>query len=1405
MPAPQSVRDLVNDPDFGNLSPEAKAQVYSIVSARDQEFSALSADAQNQIRSSLLGTGAGHSQVASSQSSEISPELARAATEHAAELRTTPNPLARTGVKNLMMTQAAEEIPTPKSLPESLVGAVGKLYEPAHKYLDYVTRGVSQGIDAVASGLQSLGEGVDWVRKQPGMGPTMPINLPRAAGDILQNRNQLGTALPGIIERQTGEPVPDWLKPGLEDPKLQGVLNTAGGLINEQNLPFLILGPMAKTEFARGVLALGFGGDMVPRLWTKYQDWQSEAEAGHDVNATRLKWGLGAEAIIAALVIAHGSKELKSSIDADRPITPEEMQKFVLRVRKTVGQTLQDVVEDPDTGKIITKNPPGSPLAQTLAAERAGTTNPKEAVENLAQQEGLKPPDVKVADVPVSKTEGDQVTLAPDAGPAESAHEVEHLAENQDKGPAPPEGPGAKEPPETRVVEDQPEVVPQPEGRRMSWLQSPEAQQLRDSGQARMEDIIKAELDYRFEQEGGARAAEDAGKVAPDPGEVAADPKPSRLLRLSTGLDTSLKMAGDIIFKTSPATFAPTKSLKLIYRWLGEQNMARAVRAMDTTIQKAADYLGRFDDDTNARWIDAMAELRPDKIEDPTARMIHQSLRGAYDEIYKEILKYRQLDYVPGYTRRMWKVLPNNIDQLEDSYDVNPNTASMEGNKKWTKERQYKFLRDGINDGGVPWSYNPIDIFNNYWNNVQRFISARRMLSAGVADGQIKFVRDGEPEPVGLVRLDNPIARTGLGEYWFDGHLAQMIQNAFSTDYFRDGLFGPYGRSIATFKNLYTQLELGFSGFHFGFITNEATASDIGHSLLKFGNDGVRQGIISLARGDLPGITESAANAVKGLSGALFKLVAGTPVVTSASAWRYFNEGGKLMQYVKSPEEFMKSTASGPFIDLMERRGFGGIEDALRSPFEGGASIGVSQEYKLSTFKAFEDALARDNYVGAALRSVPGLADWISGPLFDHYIPNIKMGFYLNEYGQRLHFWQKELDRGYIETPRGREPWTKADVAREAWRTTENRFGEMNFDTLFWNRTFQSMMQVLFRSVTWRLGSVRQYSDAARSQLSDLWRNTLKSGEFPRLTPDMAWGVGALLTHMTQSAVVQWMFTHTMPTGLDWFFPRVGGTNNLGQENRVATPTYMRDLWYLTTDPGRYVQSGLSGPLGKILGSYLLGQDYYGEKVQGMGEAIQSGAPTPIGFQSYSRMKEAGAPEGAAALSMIGFTKAPRGIGTNPDEQLILDHARKFTGPAEPEDFQRRRALSAVLAEVRRNGVGEAAARKAIEKLHLSKAQTDQAVKDSQERDPFVPMIHRMSLRDVLKLTDELSDAGLKRWADPISQKIENATKGAPAQEMTGEDLKSLRPEEIEAAKAKISKFRARKRVVEGLTPVQIQ
>ena len=844
------------------------------------------------------------------------------------------------------------------------------------------------------------------------------------------------------------------------------------------------------------------------------------------------------------------------------------------------------------------------------------------------------------------------------------------------------------------------------------------------------------------------------------------------------------------------------RGVQLIYNMIGSARMADGMLRFNRNFQKLIDYMeprDAQDEERNVRYIDLAREGKFDEIDDPIFREAHKMFDGFYDEVYKEAARFhKDLPYIPGFTRRMWKVVPNEEAELAARYGIDTKSGKpMAGSTSWNKQRYYQYLADGIKAGGVPLSTNAADLFGMYWSDVMKYISAKRMIELAKETGMAVHASDDHEAAVrapGYVKIPDRLTETWYkdksgnfvrgGQYYLDPALADRLGAFLSRDWMRASQLG---RSMLAYKNVMTQLELGFSAFHYGFIENEASASAMGQALARM----VNSSIYSVA-GDSAGASIAAQLRTKDrilevLNKGLRGLAGGVSPMTSLAALDNYRTGKEAMDFAGRSAMGLKpeSIPSSKLIeDTMIHNGFKSPSQALEAVYKAGGDLRMSEAYKTKMYSEFEKALDNNDLIGASLKAVPGLAELISSKLFEDFIPKVKVGFFFNEVGTRINFYEHEIEAGKISLD---------DIAREAWRTTENRFGEMDFTNLFMNNGVKSMMQFIFRSMTWRVGSLRQYSDALLGQM----RTTLGKYENDpslalrfRMHPDMAWALSVGVVHAMQAAIIQWLFTgKPVQDAVDVVFPRVGGLDATGHENRIVPSTYVRDAANAIRDPTGYLQSGLSSPFGRTLASLVQGHDYYGERVSldDPNSLLQQMLPTPFSFSSAKRLVDSGAPLGASVGAGAGlFTKAPSSVGHTPDEQLIEGERAKEPAPVRgTEEFQSRRIVSQAKRDLR-YGTEEqkAAAEKRIEnQTGVSEGVKERALKDAQ-LEPYDVMMRNMKTENLYNILDKLSDEAIRRWGDDLDAKINREENS---------DFKGLAVEKRAEYRKMVQRFRDRK------------
>ena len=92
----------------------------------------------------------------------------------------------------------------------------------------------------------------------------------------------------------------------------------------------------------------------------------------------------------------------------------------------------------------------------------------------------------------------------------------------------------------------------------------------------------------------------------------------------------------------------------------------------------------------------------------------------------------------------------------------------------------------------------------------------------------------------------------------------------------------------------------------------------------------------------------------------------------------------------------------------------------------------------------------------------------LGAPIFEHWIPNLKVASYLQQAGEHL----------------AQNPWLLQDdvqrgvALRAIGKEAENKYGEMFYGNLFWNRALKDGLIGAFLSLGWQTGFVRQFGGA---------------------------------------------------------------------------------------------------------------------------------------------------------------------------------------------------------------------------------------------------------------------------------------------------------------------------------------
>ena len=270
-----------------------------------------------------------------------------------------------------------------------------------------------------------------------------------------------------------------------------------------------------------------------------------------------------------------------------------------------------------------------------------------------------------------------------------------------------------------------------------------------------------------------------------------------------------------------PRRGVPIGTLDAIYRMKGGRDAADYL--LSRQLDKWGDRVNRMSQDEMVNFIDRMKAGRPQI--DPELQKLAGFLRKMDDELFAEVERYKpSVDYLENHFRVLWKVIPGSPEAKGDVKALFRRAFGsrrpLEGARGFLKQHKLADMTEGLEKGGIPYVYNPVEMFKAHYSDAMKFITAQRLWEQFEKMGVRKFVRLGKQAPEGFQRLDDRIARVyfpvkegmvQVGEWWVEEGAHRLLKNLLSRDLIREHAFG---RALMGIKNGTTAIELGISPFH---------------------------------------------------------------------------------------------------------------------------------------------------------------------------------------------------------------------------------------------------------------------------------------------------------------------------------------------------------------------------------------------------------------------------------------------------------------------------------------------------------------------------------------------------------------------------------------------------------------
>lgn len=487
-----------------------------------------------------------------------------------------------------------------------------------------------------------------------------------------------------------------------------------------------------------------------------------------------------------------------------------------------------------------------------------------------------------------------------------------------------------------------------------------------------------------------------------------------------------------------------------------------------------------------------------------------------------------KMGFVQDYFPHMWKDSKRGQAFVQD-------WVSKGGSGKHTKARSLPTIEDGLAKGLEPAEGNLLDHTMQYVGNMQNFIALKKTQAAMSETGLRKFFPQGR-QPAGWVELKGPGNRTPHNVAYAPEDAARVYNRNYSSGW--TGRTGDVYRGLQAVSNGSVQLKLALSGYHAWLVTNESATAAF------------TRGVDRLRKGDKAG----AARAV------------GMAAVPGAAAVKNAVLGERVMMQALGKEAGLDRDV----IDALTSGGarFKGMDKTMRMSSSGN----YWDSWKRGTLKAdFKNA--------SFPRKIAQFMDTTMYPLFVKGIPNIKNAV------------NYEALSDWMRTHPGASREEINQAARTIIDSTDNRFGEMIQDNIFWDKKFKQSLQVIMLSVGWNVGTIREVVGGSK----DLAELISKGSD---MSPRAQYIIGLPLIHMLNASVYQYLKTGSAPDQpQDLINPKTGGVSPYGgAPERGNIPDNLKDVIAWQKHPLQEAANKMA-PIWPVIGEMATQSDWRGDPI----------------------------------------------------------------------------------------------------------------------------------------------------------------------------------------------------------------
>lgn len=426
---------------------------------------------------------------------------------------------------------------------------------------------------------------------------------------------------------------------------------------------------------------------------------------------------------------------------------------------------------------------------------------------------------------------------------------------------------------------------------------------------------------------------------------------------------------------------------------------------------------------------------------------------------------------------------------------------------------------------------------------------------------------------------------------------------------------------VRDFGGMMNNFQLGFSGFHAGFVFFDTQASSVALGLQMLSQGEFSKGAKQLA-------------------------------ISPTAPFTRFVEGNKILK-----EYYQRGSQGAETAALLDAMIAGGMSAKMDKVMYGNDH--------LESFRRSLQEIGRGELksIGGALwHALPGLSEAISVPTMEIMVPRMKIGV------------MAEMTRHWMERNPGATIEQKRVELGKLYDSVENRLGQMTYDNIFWNRTMKDVLMMGVRSVGWNLGTWRELGGGVKD-LPESARGLGGKG----ITSRTAYLVALPMVTAFYAAIYQYLNTGKGPEETkDYFFPKTGRTRPNGSSDRVSLPSYMRDIAALTNRgsedfPFRIGQNMFTmgkhklQPLWATTAEMLDNQDYYGTAIVDPSDPyarrqVDRAMHLARAFQPFSFRGPRGQERtwGQLIQQQVGITPAPGYVVHTAEQEREAEQGRRI-------------------------------------------------------------------------------------------------------------------------------------------------